>query len=164
MKHLITHVLEGIQADRKEQLAAVEDRHAAACGKVADLHQRLADAPNQVVDFLENQATKLRAIGTFDRQQVELVRTDLLRLERSIPTSYDLGQAGKDVDYRQSRLDDLQAEYLGQDTQLEQFLRALLTGGETHVSQHALKQAGFDLKPITTYILARARAQTSQEG
>lgn len=162
MRYLITHVLEGIQAYRAEQITAAEARHSEACARVGELRLRLELVPQEVADFLEAQVAKLRTNTSFDRQQVELIRTDLLRLERSTPTPYDLDQAARKVDRLQGELDNLQAERQAQDTQLEQFLRAVQAGEETHVSQHALKQAGLDLKPITTYILARARVQPKE--
>ena len=149
MKYLIDHVLEGSVADRarraKEATEALEEAQQVLAEKV----ERRDELPGLIGSGLREYALHVEREGTPSLRDMEL---EVKRLYNLGPSAYDIGQQRLKVKQLAERAEDLNLEG---DSSLEQFLKALKDGGETHVSQYGLKQAGFDVK-VAPLIVARS--------
>lgn len=159
MRYSIDHVLEGIQLARKARLEGIAAEIGTHTLELEALRERRADAPRRLADLLRELANRVDEMPVVSHTDYELVRTDIIRLERGTPSQYDVDNLARNITTLQDRHAELAKEHAAADTQLEQFLRAVQAGGgETQVSQHGLKQAGFNAEPVTRYIVARLQA------
>lgn len=158
MRYSIDHVLEGIQLHRKAQMEVLATKMSARSLESEALNERRATAPSRLEDVLLQQATRVAGLPVLGRDDFNTVREAITRLERSVPDQYEVDNTARKVQQLRQEHADLATVHAVGDTTLEQFLHALQAGGETHVSQHGLKQAGFNGEPITRYIVARLQA------
>lgn len=156
MRYSIDHVLEGIAIHRGEQVLTLQAGLQGANEKLGELIQHRSEAPGKLVELLRHHAELANQQPRVERDDFQAVHDAVRRLERDTTKEYDVDNQARKVAQLQQDLDQLPA--VGT-TRLEQFLKALQAGGETHVSQHSLKQAGFAVEHLVTVILARAAAQ-----
>lgn len=164
MRYEITHVLEGIALRRGAQLDTLAKELQAGRQQLADKVAHRAGGPRALEEVLRVQATYLVTLRQLTRDDFQRVTGEVTRLERSLPTMYDVGQLERKLEQLQTDHDQLAVQADSKDTRLEQFLRALLAGGETMVSQHSLKQSGFAVDKLTDCIVARMNAQVADNG
>lgn len=164
MRYEINHVLEGIALTR-------DARQAALYQELGDKSQQLWDAkakrdggPRSLVEVLRVQATAAGLLQAVTQEDFNTIRDEITRLERALPSTYEVARLETALARLQGEYDELATLVDTKATRLEQFLRALQAGGETHVSQHSLKQSGFAVDKLTDVIVARMNAQVAGNG
>jgi hypothetical protein len=156
MKYLIDHVLEGIVADRSKRLTEAQNEYDMANQKLAEVQEARAQAPANIAAGLRQLAERVHREDTSHRD----AEIELKRLYNSAPSVYDVGRIRQEVHKLGTRANVLAHDDRTNNSALETFLRALKDGGETHVSQYGLKQAGFDVK-VAPLIVARSVRKVS---
>lgn len=168
MRYSIDHVWEGIQLHRQEHLVTLKRGEQRLLETQQALQARVQAAPAEIAELLYQAARKVEAKSALHQQHYPdrdgNVLEKVAKALRRLPSEYDLDKVSRELQQNRDRQTAVQAEAASRDTRLEQFLRALQQGGETHVSQHSLKQAGFDGAQFTNYVLARANAQPQDGG
>lgn len=162
MRYSIDHVLEGIQYARVAQLNSRMEAVVTTKESLAKVELRRGAAPVTLARMLQEFSIQMSLLRRLERSDYDAIRSSVTRHERDAPSHYDEGNLQAQVKRLQEQADELAAEAEAQNGPLEQFLRALQEGGETHVSQHGLKQAGFKAERVTDYIVARSQAQQAQ--
>lgn len=153
MRYYIDHVLEGMalvrEKDLREARTALESEHKG----LEDLHSVMLQAPVALANALADAGQKVL-------EQAQLTKGDFNKILgeytgsilSELPNQYEFERLEANRDRAQKKVDSLE-----QAPELELFLKAVRQGGETHVSQHAIKQAGFSNENITRYVMARAK-------
>lgn len=165
MRFSIAHILVGIKALKVEQVeAAIAKRDELQEKQLARL-ARVAEAPAKVSGMLDDLALTVSEM-TEARSDSFLYwgkswGREIYEYTRRLPSLYDVGHGQELVDKQDKLIASLQYPSHTAD-EFELFLEALADGGETHISQSALKLAGFRNVKVADYITARARAQATE--
>jgi len=164
MRYSIQHVLEGIQHDRKARLKKVGQEHEELLKEWAAARETRAHQPNLAAAKLRELAEEAGRKSTFDRDDLREVEQAMYKVYHQAPTQYAVSQLEAKAKAKADEYLRLEGLTNTQDSPLEVFLRALQSGGETHISQHGLKQAGFGDHTVSRYIVARINALGPQDG
>jgi hypothetical protein len=162
MRYEINHVLEGIVLTRRAKLEALFQELGDKAQTLADAKAKRAGGPRALADLLRERANQVDNLQVLSRDDFQAVTNAVTRWERALPSQYDVDNQARLIDLQQKEYDALATLADTADTRLEQFLRALLAGGETQVSQHSLKQSGFAVDKLTDCIVARLNAQAAK--
>lgn len=156
MRYLIDHVLEGVNIRRAQMLQEAEDRLRELADKAGAQQDIMAKMPDRLITGMNHVADELDNMTSLQPGQwEELVTRHIKPLLNDMPAKYEWDRLQQDLERAERHAASLRGMIQSGDSDLEVFLRAVKEGGETHVSQHALKQAGFDTN-VTDYIVARA--------
>lgn len=158
MRYLIGHVLEGIAAHRQNQIQQLTDSYIADSQEIKDLYRQAEEGTERIISQLRSYADEISGEGWVFLEDLRRLRDWLWDRETKIPRRGTVRAKEGRLDEKNSQIIRLKEAQDTKDSNLEVFLRAIQEGGETHVSQHGLKQAGFKDQNVATFIAARARA------
>lgn len=161
MKYAIAHILEGIRLHRQAEIRRTEDSiketGAARAAAQDKARQGAADFRELVEDF----ALNLQGLSGLYRQGKETAVPGVQQLLKQMPTRFEVDRYTQQLTDLEARSVRLAAQAETADTQLEQFLRALQAGGESHITQNALKMSGYPDVRIDQYIIAHNEHRTA---
>jgi hypothetical protein len=167
MRYDIKHVLEGIGIALQQELEVRETEldHAVA-KQAADLEQARR-GPVRLSEALQDLLVELEKTSQLSRDDYNS-RIEKLKIGNwtpdTLPPQYELNKHPEKIGKLAGEVDRIAAALRSRNSPMENFLRGLLDGGETHVSQHSIKQAGFNPAELTRYVTARRLSDRQKQG
>lgn len=160
MKYSISHVLAGISIKRQQDIDCTAEEILAKGRAIEKTKQRAALALKQLKELTLMHVSTMDQLTAYWKTGSALVIPDSDKIVRNAPTEFELLRNEEQIRDLQTRKERLEAQAASADTGLELFLRAVQAGGETHITQHGLKVAGFDNLKISHYIIAHNQEST----
>ena len=154
MRYLIDHVLEGIKADRKTRLTDAQAKYDQLGAELTKLQADKACGPEDIAAHLRRLAQQVHSGTVSTYSDADRIVRDAFN---SVPSAMTIGNKRKQFEQAGRELDTLRHYARTCRSDLEVFLSGIKEGGETHVSQHGLKQAGYGHVTIAPLIVARSR-------
>lgn len=157
MRYLIDHVLEGLEAYRVQQILVLQRQNEKLDTEIADSY-KVAEKTSETVTKQVKALTELVEQQAFIfGEDIHEIIDKLYGIHRAAPKQWKAKDLEKKLKENREDIERLRRANQTKDSEVEVFLRAVQEGGETHVSQHGLKQAGFGHLTAANYIAARAR-------
>lgn len=162
MRYDITLVLEGIQAHRQERIARLQGQTAQYQDELTASYKEAEAYAATAQEWFEKALDDIKSTSFVFKNQLDSLDGSLYHLRRGAPSDNRVQSRERQIKSNVTLIENLNQQTARCDSPLEVFLKGVQAGGETHVSQHGLTQAGFKDQPVSLFIAARYRANVKE--